>query len=199
MGFVGPLPLATLMSNVRKDGPCVTSATTPSLKALRVVIYDVTPSLRGFLDQGVPLPPLPQIPRVVSSSRTPESLPSLVDWESDRFLGDIDSDDESPPEPFFKSSEARHWIEQQEQQAVTLRVASVRPQGSFPASSDAGEEPPSLTGGGEWGYSPGDGNQEVGVGPGAGHVGSQCAGMLGLCVPPSDDEVELLLFFALSS
>ena len=60
------------------------------------------------------------IPRVVSPSHSPESLPDLIEWDSNGFLGDIDSDDKSPPEPFFKSSEARRWIEQQEQEAVAL-------------------------------------------------------------------------------
>ena len=72
-------------------------------------------------------------------------------------------------------------------------------QGSFPASSDAGEEPSSSAGGGEWGCSFGDGDLEVGVVSGAGPVGSRRAGVSGPRVPPSDDEVELLLFFALSS
>ena len=72
-------------------------------------------------------------------------------------------------------------------------------QGSFPASLDAGKEPSSLTGGGEWGHPFGDGDLEVGVGSGAGNVGSQRAGVSGLRVPPSVDEVELLLFFTLSS
>ena len=72
-------------------------------------------------------------------------------------------------------------------------------QGFFPASSDADEEPSSSTGGGEWGHPFGDVDLEVGAGTGAGRVGSRCAGMQGLCVPPSNDEVELLLFFALSS
>ena len=49
------------------------------------------------------------------------------------------------------------------------------------------------------GHPSGDGNPEVGVGSGAGNVGPQCAGMPGLCVSPSNNEVELLLFFALSS
>ena len=39
----------------------------------------------------------PPIPRVVSSSRATESLPDLIEWDSDGVLGDIDSDDESPP------------------------------------------------------------------------------------------------------
>ena len=61
-GICGALPLATPMSNVRKDGPCATSGTTPSPEELRVVTYDVTPSLRGSLDQGILLPPLPRYP-----------------------------------------------------------------------------------------------------------------------------------------
>ena len=141
----------------------------------------------------------PPIPRVVSSSHTSESLPDLLKWDSDGNLGDIDSDDKSPSEPFFKSSEARRWIERQEQEAVTLQVSALCSRGSFPASSDAGEEPSSSTGGGEWGHPSGDGNLEVSAVTGAGDVGSRRAGMLGLCVPPGDDEVELLLFFALSS
>ena len=141
----------------------------------------------------------PPIPRVVSSSRATESLPDLLKWDSDGVLGDINSDDESPPEPFFKSSEARRWIERQEQEAVALRATAVCSQGSFPASSDAGEEPSSSTGGGEWGHPSGDGDLEVGAGTGAGDVGSRRVGMSGLRVPPGDDEVELLLFFALSS
>ena len=136
---------------------------------------------------------------MVSSSRTSESLPDLIEWDSDGFLGDVDTDDESPQEPFFKSSEARHWIERQEQEAVALRAAALCSQGSFPASSDAGEEPSSSAGGGEWGHPSGDGDLEIGVGTGVGDVGSRCAGLSGLRVPPGDDEVELLLFFALSS
>ena len=50
-----------------------------------------------------------------------------------------------------------------------------------------------------WGRPSGDGDLEVGAESGAGSVGSRRAGLLGLCVPPGDDEVELLLFFALSS
>ena len=139
------------------------------------------------------------IPRVISSSRATESLPDLLEWDSDGVLEDIDPDDESPSEPFFKSSEARRWIERQEQEAVALQAAALCSQGSFPASSDAGEEPSSSVGGREWGHPSGDGDLEVGAGSGAGDVGSRRAGMSGLCVPPSNDEVELLLFFALSS
>ena len=135
----------------------------------------------------------PLIPRMVSSSGTSESLPKLVEWDSDGFLGDIDSDDESSSEPFFKSPEARHWIKRQEQEVVALRVVGVHPQGSFPASLDAGEESPPSLGRGEWGHSFGDGGLEVGIGSGAGDVGPRCAGMSGLCVPPSDDEVAALL------
>ena len=49
---------------------------------------------------------------------------------------------------------------------VTLQAAGVCSQGSFPVSSDAGEEPSSSTGGGEWGHPFGDGDLEVGVGQG---------------------------------
>ena len=52
----------------------------------------------------------PLIPRVVSPLCTPESLPEFLEWDSNGFLGDIDSDDKSPPQPFFKSPEARRWI-----------------------------------------------------------------------------------------
>ena len=108
---------------------------------------------------------------MVSSLHSPESLPNLLEWDSDGFLGDIDSDDKSSSEPFFKSSEARRWIKRQEQEAVALRTAAVCTQ-AFPASSDAGEEPSSSTGGGEWGHPSGDGDLEVGAGSGAGNVGS---------------------------
>ena len=64
---------------------------------------------------------------------------------------------------------------------------------------DAGEESSLSSGRGEQGRPSGGGNLEVSVGPGTGGVGSQCAGVSGLRVPPSDDEVELLLFFVLSS
>ena len=64
------------------------------------------------------------------------------------------------------------WIERQEQEAVALRAAALCFQGSFPASSDAGEEPSSSAGGGEWGHPSGDGDLEVGAGTGAGDVGS---------------------------
>ena len=63
MEFVGPLPPVTPMSNVRKDGPWVISVTTPSPEELRVITYDVTPSLHESLDQGIPLPPFPQYPK----------------------------------------------------------------------------------------------------------------------------------------
>ena len=53
--------------------------------------------------------PLP-LPQVVSSSRTPESLPELVDWDSNGFLGDVNTEDKSPSEPFFKSPEVRHSL-----------------------------------------------------------------------------------------
>ena len=96
-------------------------------------------------------------------------------------------------------SEVRRWIERQEQEAVALRAAAVCSQGSFPASSDAGKEPSSSTGGGEWGHPSGDGDLEVSAGSGAGDVGPRHARVSGLRVSPSDDEVELLLFFALSS
>ena len=76
MGFVGPLPLATPMSNVRKDGPCVTAATTPSPEELRVVTYDVSSSLRGSLDQGIPLPPLPQYPEWYLPRAPPSPSPT---------------------------------------------------------------------------------------------------------------------------
>ena len=78
-------------------------------------------------------------------------------------------------------------------------MAGVHSQGSFPVSSDVGKESPPSSGRGEWGHPFGDGDIEVGVGSGAGNVESRCAGMSGLCVPPSNNEVELLLFFSLSS
>ena len=155
---------------------------------------------RRFLFAGIPgsrdssaSPPL--IPRVVSSTRTSDSLPDLI---SDGALGDLDSDVESPP-PFFKSPEMRRWVELQEQEAVSLCTANLRAPRSCPTYQDAGEEPPSSSGGGERGSLPGDGDLEVGVGSGAGDLGPRCAGMPGVCVSPTDDEVELLLFFALSS
>ena len=132
---------------------------------------------------------------MVSSSRTPDSLPDLI---SDGALGDLDSDVKSPPS-FFKSPETRRWVELQEQEAVTLFAANVRAPGSCPMPQDAGEESPSPSGGGEQGSLPGDGDLEVGVGSGTGNLGSQCVGMSGVCLPPTDDEVELLLFFTLSS
>ena len=61
----------------------------------------------GSRDSSASPPPIPQM---VSSSGTPESLPSLLNWDSNGFLGDVNSDDESSPEPFFKSPEARWWI-----------------------------------------------------------------------------------------
>ena len=83
------------------------------------------------------------------------------------------------------NSQCTHWVSD--------------PSPPVPASSDAGKEPSSSTGGGEWGHPSGDGDLEVSAGLGAGDVGPRCAGVSGLCLPPSDDEVELLLFFALSS
>ena len=155
---------------------------------------------RRFLFAGVPgsrdsSASPPPIPRVVSSSRTPDSLPDLL---SDGALGDLDSDVESPPS-FFKSPKTRRWVELQEQEAVALCASNLRTPGSCPTYQDAGEEPPSSSGGGERGSLPGDGYLEVGVGSGAGGMGSRCAGVSGVCVSPTDDEVELLLFFALSS
>ena len=137
----------------------------------------------------------PPIPRVVSSTRTPDSLPDLI---SDGALGDLNSDVKSSP-LFFKSPETRRWVELQEQEAVALCVSNLRAPGSCPTYQDAGEEPPSSSGGGERGSFPGDGGLEVGVGSGAGGVGPQCPGVPGVRVSPTDDEVELLLFFALSS
>ena len=155
---------------------------------------------RHFLFVGVPgsrdsSSSPPPIPQVVSSSRTPDSLPNLL---SDGVLGDLDSDVESSP-LFFKSPETRRWVELQEQEAVALCAANMHSPGSCPTLQDAGEESPSSAGGGERRSLPGDGDLEVSVGSGAGGLGSRCAGMPGVCVPPTDDEVELLLFFALSS
>ena len=155
---------------------------------------------RHFLFAGVPgsrdsSASPPPIPRVVSSSRTPDSLPDFI---SDGALGDLNSDVKSPPS-FFKSPEAWRWVELQEQEAVALRAANMRAPGSCPTPQDAGEESPSSSGGGEQGSLPGDGDLEVGVGSGTGGLGSRCVGMSGVCLPPTDDEVELLLFFALSS
>ena len=102
----------------------------------------------GSRDSSTSPPPIPQ---VVSSSHSSEPLPDLLERDSNRVLGDIDSDDKSPSEPFFKSSQARRWIEWQEQEAVALQAAGVCTQGSFSVPSDAGEELVSLTGGGERG------------------------------------------------
>ena len=155
---------------------------------------------RRFLFVGIPgsrdsSASPPPIPRVVSSSLTPDSLPNLL---SDRDMGDLDSNVESPPS-FFKSPETRRWIERQEQEAVSLCAANLRAPRSCPTPQDASEEPPSSSSGGERRSLPGDGGLEVGVGSGAGALGSRCAGVSGVCVPPTDDEVELLLLFALSS
>ena len=155
---------------------------------------------RRFLFAGVPgsrdsSASPPPIPRVVSSSRTPDSLPDLI---SDGALGDLDSDVESPPS-FFKSPEARRWVELQEQEAVALCTANMRTPGSCSTPQDADEESSSLSGGGERRPLPGDGDMEVGVGSGAGDLGPRCVGVSGVRVSPTDDEVELLLFFALSS
>ena len=100
---------------------------------------------------------------------------------------------------FFKSPQTRRWVELQEQEAVALCAANLRAPGSCPTYQDAGEESSSSSGGGERGSLPGDGDLEVGVGSGAGNLGSRCVGVPGVCLPPTDDEVELLLFFALSS
>ena len=103
------------------------STHSPPPEALRVVTYDITPSLQGSLDQGIPLPPLPRYPEWYLP-HAPESLPELLEWDSDRFLGDVNSDDKSPSQPFFKSPEVRCWIEWKEQEAVALRTAGVRAQ-----------------------------------------------------------------------
>ena len=155
---------------------------------------------RHFLFAGIPgsrdsSASPPPIPRVVPSSRSLDSLPDLV---SDGELGDLDSDVESPPS-FLKSPQTRRWIELQEQEAVSLSAANLRAPGSCPTYQDAGEGSPSSSGGGERRSIPGDGDLEVGAGSGAGGLGPRCAGVSGVCVPPTDDEVELLLFFALSS
>ena len=110
----------------------------------------------------------PLIPRMVSPSCTSESLPDILKWDSNGFLGDVNSDDKSLSRPFFKSSEARRWIEQQEQEAAALRTANMCPLGSFPSFLDAGKEPSSSSGGGEQGSLFGDGDLEVGAGSGAG-------------------------------
>ena len=155
---------------------------------------------RRFLFEGVPgsrdsSASPPPIPRVVPSSRTLDSLPDLL---SDGVLGDLDSDVESPPS-FLKSPQTWHWVELQEQEAVSLSAANLRAPGSCPTHQDAGEESPSSSGGGERRSIPGDVDLEVGVGAGAGDLGPRCAGVSGVCLPPTDDEVELLLFFTLSS
>ena len=100
---------------------------------------------------------------------------------------------------FFKSPQTRRWVELQEQEAVALCASNLHAPGSCPTYQDAGEEPSSSSGGGERGSFPGDGGLEIGAGSGAGGVGPRCAGVPGVCVPPTDNEVELLLFFALSS
>ena len=150
----------------------------------------------GSRDSSASPPPIPQ---VISSSCTPESLPDLISRDSDGALGELNSDVESPSRSFFKSSEARHWIEFQEQEAVALCVSNMHAPGLCSMPQDAGKEPSLSSGRGERGSLPGDGNLEVGVGSGAGNVGPRCPGVSGLCVPPSDDGVELLLFFVLSS
>ena len=138
-------------------------------------------------------------PRLVSSPSTPDSLPGLVRLGSRDADGDLDSGFDSPSESFFKSDETRRWVERQEQEAVALWSAGVCSPGSDPASSDASEGSSSSSDRGERGSSLGDGGLEVGVGSGAGEMGSRRPGMSGLCVPPSNDDVELLLAFALSS
>ena len=87
---------------------------------------------RRFLFAGIPgsrdsSASPPPIPRVVSSSRTPDSLPDLL---SDGVLGDLNSDVESLPS-FFKSPETRRWVELQEQEAVALCAANTGGEGSL--------------------------------------------------------------------
>ena len=155
---------------------------------------------RCFLFAGIPgsrdsSASPPPIPRMVSSTRTPDSLPGLL---SDGALGDLDSDVESPS-LFFRSPKTRRWVELQEQEAVALCASNMCAPGSCPMPQDAGEESPPSSGEGGRRSLPGDGDLGVGAGSGAGDLGSRCAGVPGVCVPPTDDEVELLLFFALSS
>ena len=143
-----------------------------------------SPWIKGFLC----LPSL--IPRVVSSLRTPESLPDLLSWDSDGVMGDIDSDAKSPPELFSKSPEARCWIKLQEQEAVALCSSNMRALGSVSTSPDAGEEPPLSSDGGERERSSGDGDLGVSAGSGTGGMGSRCVGVSGLRMPPSDDKAD---------
>ena len=125
-------------------------------------------------------------------SALPASVRSITALRLSRY-------DRVGPPVQHKSPETRRWIELQEQEAVSLCAANLRAPGSCPTYQDAGEEPPSSSGGGERGSFPGDGGLEVGAGSGAGGLGPRCAGVSGVCLPPTDDEVELLLFFALSS
>ena len=200
MGFVGPLPLATRTSSVRKVGPCVTSDIIPSPEELRVVTYDVTPSLRESLDQGIPLPPLPRYPEWYLPRAPPSPSPTSSNgiptdsWETSTQMT-------SPPRSPSSSPQKRggKLSGKSRRRSPYKRQRCVPRDPSPPATSDAGEEPSSSAGRGEWRRPSGDGDLEVGVGSGAGDVGSRCARMSGLRVPPSNNEVELLLFFALSS
>ena len=76
MGFVGPLPLATLMSIPRRDRGCVTLVITPLVEELNNAMSDAACSLRESLDQGILLPLLPRYPKWCLPC-TPQS-PSLT-------------------------------------------------------------------------------------------------------------------------
>ena len=141
----------------------------------------------------------PSPSRVVSSSGTPDSLPELIGCNTRDAIGDVDSDFDPSSQSFFKSCETRRWVERQEQEAVALFSSGLCSSGSCSTSADAGEEAPSSTDRGEWESPLGVGDLEVSARSGAGDLGPRCVGMSGLRVSPSDDDVELLLVFWLSS
>ena len=100
MGFVGPLPLATPASTVKRDGPCATSGITLWSEGSIVGTPDAASSLRESLDQGIPLPPLPRYPEwyLPRAPLTPSPTSSATEsWETSAQMSSPPLRSSSPP------------------------------------------------------------------------------------------------------
>ena len=100
MGFVGPLPLVTPASIVKRDGPCATSDITLWSEGSMAGTTDTASSLRESLDQGIPLPPLPRYPEwyLPRAPLTPSPTSSAMEpWETSTQMSSPPLCSSSPP------------------------------------------------------------------------------------------------------
>ena len=195
MGFVGPLPLATPASTDKRGGPCVTSGITLWSEGSIVGTTDAASSLRESLDQGIPLPPLPRYPEwyLPRAPLTPSPTSSATEpWETSTQMSSPPLRSLSPPKCVAgSSSKSRRPSPYARQTCVPRDPAQrIRMQAKNLLCRQVEESEDPFLVMAVW--------KSV-LGQEQGGLGSRCVGVPGVCVPPTDDEVELLLFFALSS